>query len=72
MYMRYWTYKTKDNKYVTYSDDDIVREYFAEYKNKMASLGYDPKDLLIWDCIDDWVWKHNAWTDTDYDTIDII
>ena len=70
--MRYWTYKTKDNNYLTYSDAYIVREYWQTYIDQMKSFGYDSSDCLKQDCIDDWVWKHNAWTDTDYDTIDII
>lgn len=63
----YWTYaEPGDNgaEYFTYSEMEILNEYFEFWSNRMRSIGRE--HLISRDaCISDWVVINHAWRVTE-------
>ncbi len=69
--MKYYTYITPDDDnrpiYHTYSEDDIIKEYWPYWYGKMCEKygkHLVDKDYSYKECIEDWIIVHWAWEST--------
>lgn len=71
--MKYYTYGYETDldipeKYVTLSEEEILKEYWVYWYNRMCyKFGKEivDRNYSSADCIDDWVTSHWAWESTD-------
>lgn len=61
--MRYFTYKSIINTNITISEEEIHRDYWAKWYDKMCrTYGQDYVDRYCSfdDCIEEWMERHDA------------
>lgn len=70
--MKYWTYvepgKEGKEEYRTLSEQEILRQYFPYWSNRMKEVGHEHL-ITRQNCIDDWVTLHWAWRGKKNDTV---
>lgn len=65
--MKYYTYVEPTSEtdmtpvYHTLSEEEIIKEYWPTFIERIKKLGWSEDSVCHWDCIDAWVVVHWAW-----------